>query len=293
MPSEEPSCCGGVLQAARLAAVARRRPPTGRRCRAGRRSGPSRSPSTPIAIRNEVVVELAARSCRAAAASTTKTIARPTRTSGRAGKRVASAEPARAADEEADRGGQHPHPGLERVEALDDLQVERDREEDPHQDQVLGEQHRRRRRAASGSRSRRKWTQRVLAAAPRGAAPRRGSRRGRAPPAAITNGVSEKPNGSIGELRGRSQPQLLACRTPRTISAEAERGEHRADPVEARRAARLALGLARSAGCRAGSPIATTTSPAKTTRQLSSVVAQPPRIGPTAIPAPATPPSTP
>ena len=40
-------------------------------------------------------------------------------------------------------------------------------------------------------------------------------------------------------------------------------------------------------------PIATTTSPAKITRQLSSVVAQPPRIGPTAMPTPETPPRTP
>ena len=35
-----------------------------------------------------------------------------------------------------------------------------------------------------------------------------------------------------------------------------------------------------------------TTSPANTTRHESSVVAQPPTIGPTAIPAPATPPIT-
>ena len=35
-----------------------------------------------------------------------------------------------------------------------------------------------------------------------------------------------------------------------------------------------------------------TTSPANTTRHDSSVVAQPPTMGPTAIPAPATPPIT-
>ena len=45
-------------------------------------------------------------------------------------------------EEEPGRGGKHVHAGFERVEALDDLQVERDREEDPHQDQVLSEQHR-------------------------------------------------------------------------------------------------------------------------------------------------------
>ena len=36
----------------------------------------------------------------------------------------------------------------------------------------------------------------------------------------------------------------------------------------------------------------TTTSPAKTNRHVHSVVTQPPRIGPTAMPAPATPPMT-
>ena len=35
----------------------------------------------------------------------------------------------------------------------------------------------------------------------------------------MTKGVSEKPKGSTGELSGRSQPQLLACRTPMTTVA--------------------------------------------------------------------------
>ena len=39
-------------------------------------------------------------------------------------------------------------------------------------------------------------------------------------------------------------------------------------------------------------PATITTSPMNTTRHVSSVVAQPPRIGPMAMPAPATPPST-
>ena len=110
-------------------------------------------------------------------------------------------------------------------------------------------------------------------------------------PAAITNGVSEKPKGSTGELSGLSQPQLLACSTPMTISAR---------PIaESTLPTQSSLGLAPS---RSGSDssrepsriaIATSTSPTNTTRQLSSVVAQPPRMGPTAIPAPAMPPSTP
>ena len=79
--------------------------------------------------------------------------------------------------------------------------------------------------------------------APRAGAPRPRSRRGQTPPAAITNGVSEKPKGSIGELRGRSQPQLLACRTPRTITPRPAAESDAADPVE-RRPCPAALGLA-------------------------------------------------
>ena len=45
-------------------------------------------------------------------------------------------------NEEARGGGQHSHPGLERVEPLHDLQVQRNGEEDAHQDQVLDQQHR-------------------------------------------------------------------------------------------------------------------------------------------------------
>ena len=71
------------------------------------------------------------------------------------------------------------------------------------------------------------------------------------PPAAITKGVSERPKGSIGELFGSSQPQLLACRTPRTMTPEAGGGEHPADPVEPRHRAGPRR-LLESAACRAG-----------------------------------------
>ena len=111
------------------------------------------------------------------------------------------------------------------------------------------------------------------------------------PPAAITNGVSEKPKGSTGELSGISQPQLLACSTPKTT---------RASPVaESTLPTQSSCGAGpRAAGSRIQRvpkriPSATTTSPTNTSRQVKSVVTQPPRIGPTAMPAPATPPSTP
>ncbi len=142
---------------------------------------------------------------------------------------------------------------------------------------------------SEGSRRSRRWTS--------GSRPCSSRRRSQAKkaastiaPAAITNGVSENPNGSSGELRGLSQPQLLAWITPKTKapSPSAERTE----PTQSRPEDSVGGGSStRREPNRI--PIATTTSPAKTTRQLSSVVAQPPRIGPTAIPAPATPPSTP
>ena len=48
-------------------------------------------------------------------------------------------------------------PVSKRVEALHELQVQRDREEDPHQDQVLGEEHDRPARSVAMANSA-KWT---------------------------------------------------------------------------------------------------------------------------------------
>ena len=110
-------------------------------------------------------------------------------------------------------------------------------------------------------------------------------------PAAITNGVKAKPKGSIGELRGASQPQLLACRTPKTTRARPD--AESTPPTQSSTGGGPSRSGSRISRVPIRIPIATTTSPTKTTRQLSSVVAQPPRIGPTAMPAPATPPSTP
>ena len=109
-------------------------------------------------------------------------------------------------------------------------------------------------------------------------------------PAAITNGVNENPNGSIGELRGCSQPQVLASSTPNTTSASPS--AHSTAPTRSSSApgCPLSFGSRRTASRIA---ITTSTSPTNTIRHVRFVVTQPPKIGPTAIPAPETPPSTP
>ena len=65
---------------------------------------------------------------------------RPARTMVRTGKRLESLEPIAEVSEHRDRDGQHLDAGLQGVEAQDELEVERDHEEDAHQDQVLAEQ---------------------------------------------------------------------------------------------------------------------------------------------------------
>ncbi len=112
------------------------------------------------------------------------------------------------------------------------------------------------------------------------------------PPAATTNGASEKPNGSIGEFRGASQPHLLAFSTPKT--SKPRPSALRIEPTQSSRGTGPSRGASRtSRGVASTIAVAITTSPANTRRQVSSVVSQPPRIGPTAIAAPETPPSTP
>ena len=100
---------------------------------------------------------------------------------------------------------------------------------------------------------------------------------------------SEKPSGVMGEASvGSMKPHVLACRMLSTMapSALAERTMPRTSSLglaPSRTASTMYRERARMVSTR-------TTSPAKTTRQLSSVVAQPPTMGPTAMPAPATPP---
>ena len=60
----------------------------------------------------------------------------------RGANRCESRDPSSAVMKQRHRHRQHPQAGLERVEALDDLQVQRDREEDPHEDEVLEAEHR-------------------------------------------------------------------------------------------------------------------------------------------------------
>ena len=110
-------------------------------------------------------------------------------------------------------------------------------------------------------------------------------------PAPTTKSVSEKPNGVSGESSlGLIQPQALDCSTPRTTSPR---------PVADRTVPTMSsfgAGPVRTASTTFGVitriSATSTTSPAKMIRHEYSVVAQPPRIGPTAIPAPATPPIT-
>ena len=95
--------------------------------------------------------------------------------------------------------------------------------------------------------------------------------------------VREKPKGSMGESLGCTHPHVLDCRTPSTTAPSPAADS--AAPSPSRCGARPA---------RTASPIrrliARITS--TTIRQVNSVVAHPPRIGPMAIPAPATPPMT-
>ena len=106
----------------------------------------------------------------------------------------------------------------------------------------------------------------------------------------MTKRVRENPSGSMGESMGLTQPHVLDCSTPSTIRPRPD--ADRIVPTKSSRgmgvgraASWISLDIARMASTR-------TTSPTKTTRQDSSVVAQPPRIGPIAMPAPATPPMT-
>src|SRR5204863_2582961 len=106
-----------------------------------------------------------------------------------------------------------------------------------------------------------------------------------------TNGTSENPNGVTGEFRGCSHPQLLAWSTPNTIRPRPRADS--TDPTQSNPPVSRSVGGSLRRRLARRIAITTTTSPANTSRHVRLVVTQPPRIGPTAIPAPATPPSTP
>ncbi len=109
--------------------------------------------------------------------------------------------------------------------------------------------------------------------------------------AAITNRVGAKPNTVNGGFRGWTQPQVPLWSTPRTPRPRPVADSVAPTPSNRGRGpvrgtsliARLAISIATT----------TTTSPANTSRQVRYVVTQPPSSGPTAMPAPASPPMTP
>ena len=107
----------------------------------------------------------------------------------------------------------------------------------------------------------------------------------------MTKTVREKPNGSTGESSlGRTQPQVLDCSTPRTTRPRPV--ADKTVPTTSSRGAGPVLTASATFGVITRIRATNSTSPAKMIRHEYSVVAQPPRIGPTAIPAPATPPIT-
>ena len=95
----------------------------------------------------------------------------------------------------------------------------------------------------------------------------------------------------MGELALAIQPHVLAWRMPNTKSAR----PNAESPAPTQSIFGAGLGPSTSTIQPTAATIrrAKITSPTKTYRQSALVVTQPPRMGPTAIPAPATPPITP
>src|SRR5947209_2864628 len=113
-------------------------------------------------------------------------------------------------------------------------------------------------------------------------------------PPKMRNGTGENPNGAIswppivGGFFGWIQPQELLMRIPNTRRPRPT-AESAAPPTSSfGRCSAAGAGFIRRRN--SNTTITITTSPAKTYRQLSSVVTQPPMSGPAAIAAPATPP---
>ena len=104
-------------------------------------TSPIPTPSTAIAIaKSSVSICGSIVPSRNAVAASRKR--KPARTIVRGEKRDGEPRAEQRRDEQRDRGRQHAHARLQRVESLHDLQVERDREEDPHQHEVLAEERR-------------------------------------------------------------------------------------------------------------------------------------------------------
>jgi hypothetical protein len=138
-------------------------------------------------------------------------------------------------------------------------------------------------------RSRSRWTSGSVPAASR-ARCHRVNAHSRNAPTATTNGVGENPKGAMGACFGTIHPQALARSTPNTINPSPS--EDSTTPRRSRRGRSGPAGASPRNRTASRMPRTMTTSPTNTTRQLKAVGAQPPTIGPTAIPAPATPPIT-
>ena len=157
-------------------------------------------------------------------------IASPTRTIGRAAKRDASAAPPRALRNSVMEARKHPNPGLERVEAQDDLQVERDREEDPHQDQVLGEKHREP-ALEVGNLEQPEMDERVLVTALAATLPGTEERQ-HTQPGGDRKGCQRKPEWLDWRVPGQQPAPVGGLEQTEHDQCQSQCGQHGSDPVE-------------------------------------------------------------
>ncbi|PBC76917.1 hypothetical protein BX265_1638 [Streptomyces sp. TLI_235] len=88
----------------------------------------------------------------------------------------------------------------------------------------------------------------------------------RTPPRAMTNSVGEKPRTVKGALRGANHPQLLLCRTARTMRASP--AADRTTAPTSRRVRPVTRGPSGTQRMRQSIATTSTTSPAKTRRQV-------------------------
>ena len=106
----------------------------------------------------------------------------------------------------------------------------------------------------------------------------------------MTKRVSEKPKIVMGESLGLTHPQVLDSSTPKTNSPRP--AAESTEPTTSSFGVGVGPGASFTLRVMNRMKPAMKTSPTNTTRHVSSVVAHPPTMGPTAIPAPATPPIT-
>src|SRR5690606_23604879 len=195
------------------------------------------------------------------------------------------------------RQGRHEHghghrqqtqPGLERVEALYRLQIQRDREEQTQQNEILAEQ-RHQTGPQHGPAQQRQVHQRVDTSALPPPLPGPEYGQDDRPGTDDEQGRSEAQDGERRIARLHPPPGA-ALQHPEHAQPQPDGGQDRPHAVQPRPCARR--GGRRDHPAHSSTATTTTTSPAKTNRQVRYVVTQPPSNGPTAIPAPASPPMT-